>query len=124
MADSHSSATSFDKIYSLDPQFLLIWDHNFQKSDLINSIQVKSPFISFYDFGLNHLVNMSSDSEVVLPGTNILTREHSTNLSTSSVVYPKIDGLVKQDDGRSSAFFCTDSYQKVNLLSSYVDKDT
>ena len=124
MADSHSSATSFDKIYSLDPQFLLIWDHNFQKSDLINSIQVKSPFISFYDFGLNHLVNMSSDSEVVLPGTNILTREHSTNLSTSSVVYPKIDGLVKQDDGRIFAFFCTESYQNVNLLSSYVDKDT
>ena len=88
MANRNSSSTSSDKIQISDPQFLFIWDHNIQELDFLNSIQVNSPFSSF-DFEFIDSVDMSTDSIVAQSGTNLLTWEYSTKLSTSSVGCPK-----------------------------------
>ena len=123
MADSTSSSTLSDNIPSLDPRFSIIWDHNFQESDFLTSIQVNSPFSSF-DFEFNHPASMSSEDESTPPATTLLTWEESTKLSTSSVVSPKVGGLVKQDDGTLLAFSGTDPDKKVNVWSYNADKDT
>ena len=120
MADSTSTSTLSDNIPSLDPRFSIIWDHNFQESDFLTSIQVNSSFSSF-DFEFHHSVNMSSEDESTPPVTTLLTWEESTKLSTSSVVSPNVCGLVKQDDGTLLAFSGTDPDKKVNVWSYNAD---
>ena len=127
MADSDSSSTSSENIQSSTSHSSNIWDHNFQESDFLTSIQVDSPFSSF-DFEFEHSVNMSSEEEspsvTTTPVTTLLTWEESTKLSTSSIVCPKIGGLVKQDDGTLLAFSGTDPDKKVNVWSYDADKNT
>lgn len=123
MADSTSTSTLSDNIPSLDPRFSIIWDHNFQESDFLTSIQVNSP-ISSSDFEFNPPASMSSEDKSTPPETTLLTWEESTKLSTSSVVSPKVGGLVKQDDGTLLAFSGTDPDKKVNVWSYNADKDT
>ena len=123
MADSTSTSTLSDNIPSSDPRFSFIWDHSFQESDFLTSIQVNSP-VSSSDFEFNPQASMSSEDESIPPATTLLTWEESTKLSTSSVVSPNVGGLVKQDDGTLLAFSGTDPDKKVNVRSYNADKDT
>ena len=77
MADSRSTSTLSDNSQISDPQFSFIWDHNFQESNFLNTIQLESQ-VSSSNFEFNLLATMSSDNESASPGTDLLTWEEST----------------------------------------------